>query len=113
MTDAGETIDTLLDDQVDDLLVEAQDSFFDGNLTEAIKLCVRIVQLKPNEKDAYHLAQVGLHSLRLYSKGIERYIQTHIHVFIFGDRCFLDSIPWFSDFFFFFFDFYLFFFLFF
>ncbi|KJE91827.1 hypothetical protein CAOG_02907 [Capsaspora owczarzaki ATCC 30864] len=52
---------------IDDLMTDAQDAFFADDSVAATRLCARVLGLKRNEGDAYHLAHLALHSLRLHN----------------------------------------------
>ena len=47
-------------EEVDDLITQAQDSFFDGNLAAVIDTCEKVLQLNPKENDAFELLTLAL-----------------------------------------------------
>lgn len=61
-------------DACDDLLTEAQDAFFVGNMEAAVSLCKTLLEKWPEERDAYPLLFVCLHRLERFGEG------TTIHI---------------------------------
>ena len=56
--------DFLLEDEednpLDDLLVEAQDAYFENNLPTVIEICDKILVAQPNERETYELLSLAL-----------------------------------------------------
>lgn len=52
---------------VEDLLTEAQDAFFENNFPEAERICKEVISVKPSEGDAYSLLCVLYTQLAKFS----------------------------------------------
>jgi len=72
-----------MEDQLDDLIVEAQDAYFDGNLNQVIESCEKALQIRPREGDAYELLTLSL--MQLNQPQYDKTVKTCLN---WGQNCF-------------------------
>jgi len=68
--------------ETDDFMIRAQDSYFEGNLSDSITFCERALELDPNDKDALELVCLSLFQMvpADYQKALDYALK-------WGERC--------------------------